>query len=117
MTLPLTPEVLGAAYDFLRTTEPFRRWNLPESEDVQFRVVRDFATRGFYRRDQKDRPSISISSNCNGHTDSLIGTMAHEMVHLHEDVNCLETKGEHSRAWHKYADRVCAVHGFDRKMF
>ena len=33
MTLRLTPDMLAAAYDFLRTTVPFSRWRLPEADD------------------------------------------------------------------------------------
>jgi len=29
MTLRLTPDMLAAGYDFLRTTAPFQRWRLP----------------------------------------------------------------------------------------
>jgi len=34
MTLPLTPATLTAAYEFLRTTPPFKGWKLPHADEV-----------------------------------------------------------------------------------
>ena len=41
MTLKLTPDMLAAGYDFLRTTEPFRAWRLPDAEEVGLQVAGD----------------------------------------------------------------------------
>lgn len=117
MTLRLTSETLAAAYDYLATTEPFRKWNLPDSDDVVFRVVKDPTRRGFYRRDGYNRPSISVSSAAIGHSSSLIEVMAHEMIHLHEDATGMATASEHSAAYRKMAAVVCKIHGFDPKLF
>ena len=38
MTLSLTPDLLAAAYDFLRATPPFKAWRLPESDDIAHTV-------------------------------------------------------------------------------
>ena len=115
MALHLTPAILRAAYDFLNHTLPFRRWNLPDGEDVKFHVVRDPALRGWY----KPGPHrIAVSSNCIGRTFSLIEVMAHEMVHLAErHVGICREDVQHSTAFKKLADRVCKVHGFDPKLF
>src|SRR6185312_3296203 len=70
MSLRLTPDMLAAAYDFLRTTEPFRRWSLPEADDVGFAVVRDpkmFADFGM----ENGIPVIRVSEAKNGHTVTL----------------------------------------------
>lgn len=117
MSLPLNPETLAAAYDFLRTTPPFNGWNLPEGDDLTFKVIKDPALRGSYRRDRKNRHVISISAASIGFTESLVETMSHEMIHLHEALTGLETAAQHGAAFHKYADQVCKVHGFDRKLF
>lgn len=116
MPLVLSLETLAAAYDYLRTTEPFSRWNLPDAEDIQFRVVRDRHLRGWYDLDGK-RHRISISSSCVGRTDSLIETMAHEMVHLHQRHAGCDDHGEHGRAFRKLADQVCKIHGWDERLF
>ncbi len=41
MTLPLTPEMLRACYEFLRSTPPFRRWSLPPGDEIGFHVTRN----------------------------------------------------------------------------
>ncbi len=118
MTLPLNKEMLAAAYDYLRTTPPFAKWNLPEGEDVMFAVVRDPAVRGWYRLDEKSRHSIGISTRCIGRTDSLLVTMAHEMVHLFQrDARIESPRAEHNAAFNKLAERVCKRHGWDPLLF
>lgn len=114
--LPLTIDTLRAAYDYLATTPPFVRWNLPDGEDVTFRVVKSLDTRGWYRR-VGQRHTIGISRNCIGRTDSLMEVMAHEMVHLHEEQAGACGSGEHSRAFNRWAAQVCKWHGWDPKLF
>jgi hypothetical protein len=116
VTLPLTPETLEAAYEYLRTTRPLCTWNLPEGEDVVFRVGRSPDTRGWYKL-EKGRHVITVSARCIGRTDSLMAVMAHEMVHLHEQYADACGSGMHSAAFNKWAAQVCAVHGFDPKLF
>jgi hypothetical protein len=116
MTLPLNHYVLAAAYDYLAATEPFCRWNLPEGEDVAFKVIRDRQRCGSYQR-VGDTHTISISAAAIGHTTSLMQIMAHEMIHLHEEAAGMVTPAEHSAAFRKLAAVVCRFHGFDPKMF
>lgn len=117
MTLPLHPEMLAAAYDYLRTTPPFSRWKLPTSSEVKFRVVKDPTVRGWYNT-RNGKHIIAISSGCVGFTSNLIETMAHEMVHLHQRSANLETRDvQHNAAFKKLSERVCRFHGFDPKLF
>jgi len=82
-----------------------------------FKVIKDPALRGSYRRDRLNRHVISISAASIGFTESLMETVAHEVIHLHEALTGLETAAQHGRAWNKFADQVCRIHGFDRKLF
>lgn len=116
MPLTLTKEVLAAAYDYLNVTPPFCHWNLPDSEDVMFRVGRAKNTRGWYRK-VGDRHEITMSRSCIGQSDSLIRTMAHEMIHLHEEHAGACGAGMHSAAFNRWAEQVCKVHGFDVRLF
>lgn len=116
MTLPLTPDTLRAAYDYLAITPPFNRWNLPDGEDVTFRVIRAPTLRGWYRR-EGTRHVIAVSSVCIGRTASLMELMAHEMIHLHEEQAGACTAGMHSAAFRKWSAQVCRWHGFDPKLF
>ena len=116
MTLPLNPEILEQAYEYVRATPPFCKWNLPDGEDVVFRVVWDPTRRGWYNK-IKGRHVIAVSSRCTGHTSSLIETMAHEMIHLHQESAGMENGAQHNAAFLKLAAQVCKVHGFDPKLF
>lgn len=116
MTLPLTPDMLAACYDFLCTTPPFNKWNLPDSEDVVFRVGRDPKLLGWYKLDD-GRHVIGISETTIGHTFSLVMVMAHEMLHLHQKDTRIETRAQHNAAFRKLARVVCRFHGFDPKLF
>lgn len=116
MTLPLTPDVLRGAYDYLNETEPFRRWNLPSGEDVVFHITRSRNDRGLYWF-ENGRHNIAISTGCIGWTLSLMEVMAHELIHLHEQANRACGRGEHSAAFNRWAAQVCRIHGFDPKLF
>jgi hypothetical protein len=120
MTLPLTPETLAASYEYLRTTPPFSKWNLPDAEDVKFSVGKALDCFAHYQWDGT-RHTITVSSRATGYTMTLITSMSHEMVHLH----LWETKQEskrsgprhHNAAFKRYAAQVCKYHGFDPKAF
>ena len=120
MTLQLTPEMLAAAYDFLRTTPPFTGWRLPESDDVVFRLSLRPKEFGRYQWDGEHH-TITMSIKAIAHTDTLMRYMAHEMVHLSLEKDGLESKtgGEevHNAEFRKRAARVCKYHGFDPKAF
>lgn len=114
MTLRLTPDMLAAAYDFLCTTAPFKGWRLPESDGVGFCVVADpnmYADFGV----ENGIPVIRVSEAKNGHTATLLATMAHEMCHLRQEL--IGDRGHHTAAFKRMAARVCRAHGFDIKTF
>lgn len=114
MTLRLTFDMLAAAYDFLRTTEPFRRWRLPDSDELGFAVVRvDDLFADFKIKD--GTPLIRVSEANNGHVVTLLATMAHEMIHLRQHLT--GDREHHGPRFKKMAARVCAAHGFDPKTF
>lgn len=117
MTLALTTDTLRTAYEFLSTTPPFRDWNLPDGDDVRFRVVRN--SREFAWHNVKDgQHIIAVSERLVGHTSTLLMTMAHEIIHLHQAHCGMETPGnDHNEAFGLLAEDVCRHHGFDPKAF
>jgi hypothetical protein len=116
MTLPLSPPVIRAAYDFLNETLPFRRWNLPDSEDVVFKVAKDRNCHGWINTGRKfKKPEIEVSRVHNGHTLTLLMTVAHEMVHLHQYLTKMPQS--HGKNFKALAAQVCRYHGFDPKLF
>jgi hypothetical protein len=125
--MQLTPEILRAAYNYLSETEPFNKWNLPDGEDIGFKVTKPAKGTGRAMgcthciiHDPGDRCefSIDISENHHHHTASLMLTLAHEMIHVHQRHNCVNRgKNSHDAAFKKYALEVCASHGFDPGQF
>lgn len=114
MTLRLTPDMLAGCYDFLRTTEPFKAWKLPESDDIGFSVVRDPHTYADFKVID-GVPTIRVSENSVGHSYTLITKMAHEAIHLRQHLT--GDKEVHGARFKAMAKRVCAAHGFDLKTF
>jgi hypothetical protein len=112
----MTPDTLRACYNFLNETLPFSRWNLPDGDDIDFRVVRDAGRFGWYRFDGT-RHVIAISATCVGHTDTLIRTMAHELVHLYEEHSGACSRTDHGPTFRAYAKQICKHHGFDPRAF
>jgi hypothetical protein len=113
MTLRLTPDLLRAGYDLLSITRPFDRWNLPD--DVTFRVARTRQDHGWFRADG-GKLLIVASSGTTGHLHTLFGTLAHEMVHLHQHLTGMPVN--HGPTFRKLADEVCRWHrDFDPKSF
>jgi predicted SprT family Zn-dependent metalloprotease len=118
MTLRLSPEILRAAYDFLRATPPFKRWKLPPPEFVEFSVNKAADTHGDYVLSANGTHRIRLSETLIGHTASLMCVMAHEMIHLHQaEAGTLRPKAHHGAEFKRLAARVCKLHGFDPKAF
>ena len=116
MPILLTTEMLAHAYDYLACQPPFDRWNLQPSEDIQFFVIK--------RRDRvahyqllKGKHSIAMSSKFVGRHETLLSSMAHEMIHLHMAQTCWNRRNPHDATFHAYADAICAHHDFDRLLF
>ncbi len=118
--LHLTPDSLENAYEYLCTTLPFRRMNLPHADNLVFRVMGARDRFGHFRGRIKNVPDlneIGVSIRVVKSTDLLMATMAHEMIHLyqHESGGC--TRAAHNSEFERIAARVCRIHGFDRESF
>ena len=120
--LRLTPEMLEGAYEYLRVSPPFSRWNLPHADQVSFRVMGTRDRFGHFRGRHKRASGndafseIAISAGMVRSSDLLIATMAHEMIHLYQDETGT-ARGHHNPAFLKLAKRVCDIHGFDFESF
>lgn len=118
MSLRLTPEMLAAAYEFLRTSAPFRGWRLPTADEVEFQVVAARDRHGHYCRGDSAEHRIAISAATVGHTETLMRTVAHEMIHLYQRERRTETaNAEHNSEFLRLARFVCLHHGFDPRAF
>lgn len=111
--IAVTRGTLVAAYELLRTTQPFLSWKLPDSGEVEFVVLRAKDRQG-----DCDDDTIRIAHHYHGLLPTLLATMAHEMIHLYQIRNGLAARsGGHNDDFHKRAARVCRTHGFDPKVF
>jgi hypothetical protein len=120
--MKLTKDVLRAAYAYLAETEPFVGWNLPDAEDVEFKVTQKSRVQGemhtYVVGDNAFKFRIDVSDIKHNHTFSLMMTMAHEMVHVHQRRNCINlTAKAHGQDFMVLAAEVCAAHGFDPGQF
>ena len=119
MSLPLTPAILEAAYEFLRACPPFRAWKLPHADEIEFHVIQLKDREGDHTTYcGTDQHVIRISAKRIGHTDSLIVVMAHEMIHARQAITKTTTRGSmHNADFRRFAASVCRTHGFDPKTF
>jgi hypothetical protein len=108
--------MLAGCYDFLRTTPPYRRWKLPEAEQVAFNVTRHPR----FHASHQGGPTcvIEVSSASVGHTATLIWVMGHEMLHLHQYIAGFETpRAMHNADFRRKAEAACRYHGWDFRSF
>ena len=116
MSLPLNPQILAAAYEYLRATPPFKSWKLPPASAVKFKVTRHTDQEGDFTLDPNTNShTYRVSANTIGHTNSLITVMAHEMVHGRQAVCKLPLN--HNADFRRMSERVCRHHGWDVKIF
>ena len=113
----LTPRLMAAAYDLLGQTQPFDEWNLPPSEEIRFVVGRTNTLRGHFIERVKGKYEIMLSRGSLSHTNSILMTMAHEMIHLFEATVGVASKGQHGAHFHAWARRISRIHGWDPKLF
>lgn len=113
MTVTVTKAMLIAAYELVRSSPPFLGWRLPDPSEVEFEIIN---TRAIYGDCDGER--IRISAGKHGKLDTLLQTVAHEAIHLHQMRAKLETPNtEHNADFRKRAARVCRIHGWDARTF
>ena len=106
--LTLTPEMLESAYEYLRVSPPFCRWNLPHADQVMFPGDGDAGSLRTFPRPppqghgDDEFSEIAISAGMVSSTDLLISTMAHEMIHLYQDETGT-ARGHHNPRFRKLA--------------
>jgi hypothetical protein len=112
-THPHNPETMAASCDYLATTPPFSGWNLPDSEDVLFKLSRRPREYGRYQWNGS-RQTITASVKSIAYPSTLMQFMSHEMIHLYLEKMGWESPG---RAFRRFAVQVCKYNGFDPKAF
>lgn len=109
----VTPTTLESGYEFLKTLKPFQSWKLPDSDSVEFHVIKAKGVMGEFLAPN----SIRVSAHSCRSIETTLMTLAHEMIHLYQHIKGTETRGEHNAEFHRIADRVCKIHLWDRGVF
>jgi hypothetical protein len=117
MTLPLTPEMLACAYDYLCECPPFNKMAMPHSEDVKFSIGRRKDRFAHYQMLGGEH-HIVVSGRFVGRHIMLLSTLSHEMAHLYLEQNCIVGSDVHGKPFQRLADKICKHHPeFDRLNF
>lgn len=109
----LTPARLAAVYDCLRAFPPFESWRLPESDEVEFSVGVRVEEFGWYAM-RNGQHTIEVSGVLVNDWQTLVETVAHEMVHLHQ---ARSGPVDHDCEWRRLAGRVCRTFGWKLEGF
>ena len=101
-----------AVYELLIQLPPIKAWRLPPSKDLIF-VVRNLPD--VYGMFEPEPHKITISSAKHAHLDTVIRTMAHEMIHLHLFLRKDPDWDKHTKVFLDAAEKVSHSLGFDPK--
>lgn len=118
--LKLTPDRLAVTYAYLLCFPPFSRWRMPAPEKVRFWVMNRHNPEAEYRRGPRSKNyTIGISQVRVGHLQTLLINMAHEMIHVYQDVARTDKRNTpcHNAEFHRLARIVCARFGWDPRNF
>lgn len=112
MSFPLHPSHLAIMYECLRKLPPFKEWKLPDADEIEFRTpaIIDF---GEFRAPNV----ITVSSARHANFDTIMQTLAHEMLHLHQHLTGTENRYQHNAEFKRLAKRVTKNFGWDSKAF
>lgn len=115
----LHPLHIERAYILLCTLAPFCEYKMPQSDEIEFHVVRDKKLLGWHKqRNNKDLTNvIAISYRGVGHLDSLMRVLAHEMIHLAQAHNGTTSRAMHNAEFNRMAQEVCDSMGWDLRQF
>jgi len=113
--LHVTPDIMAASYELIRTCLPFRRWKLPEADGVTFKVAVAPQWQGWFRNESP--PLIVLSARSVGSLDMVNRVMAHEMVHFAQAIAKTARGSEHNADFKRRAHIVCKNLCWDVRAF
>ena len=108
----VTESSLVAIYEMLVRLPPMNKWKLPPSKKIEFRVRKLDNCLGMF---EPDPHIITISTLKNGHLDTVIRTMAHEIIHLYLYQRNSRVWDQHGKTFTDLTSRVSSRLGFDPK--
>ena len=114
MPIALNVEMLAHCYDMIAATPVMARLNLPPSEDIKFHIIKK-RDRFAHHQVKNGVHQIAISSRFVGSFMTLVMTMCHEMIHVHQHEAKLPR--DDGKGFQKMADKICKQLEFDRLIF
>ena len=99
----VTPQTVQAIYEMLICLPPYNKWNLPPSKQVEFQVHKDPTCLGEY---EPDPHVIRISEAKNGHLDTVIKTVAHEIIHMRLHLKNSKSWDKHGKSFTDLSHKV-----------
>jgi uncharacterized protein YjaZ len=108
----MTPsaKTLEAMYLMLCQMKPFKSWSLPNTAEINFVVTDEEDAYGTYVYDD-DIHIITISRAKCSHFETILKTLAHEMIHMKRYKN--KAWDQHDVTFRRYAKAVADEFGFD----
>ena len=113
--MKLTPTILRNIYAMLYCCEPFSKWKLPLPEEIKFIVDYDPETMGTYCYDEgnEHEHTITISASRCGFLETVIKTIAHEMIHASRSGTVSDAWLKHDASFRRKAHQIGVSCGFD----
>ena len=91
---------------------PFNKWNLPPASKIKFKASHDLDFLG--TMDVKPF-KMTIGSKHQEHFETILTTVAHEMIHLSLYLEGVPSYNKHLRKFKEKAHEIGTLYGFDRK--
>jgi len=105
-----TGKTLEAMYLMLCQMKPFNTWDLPNTAIINFIVTSEEDSYGTYVYDD-DIHIITISKAKCSHFETILKTLAHEMIHMKRyRTNAWD---QHDAVFRRYAKSIADEFGFD----
>lgn len=108
----ITDQSIKAIYIMLRKLPPFNKWNLPTASKIKFKANHELPFLG----EMHVKPyKMVIGSKHQEHFETIITTVAHEMIHLALYLEGVPSYNKHLRKFKEKSHEVGTLYGFDRK--
>jgi len=105
-----TSKTLEAMYIMLCQIKPFNHWEMPNTACIKFNVTSEEDAYGTYIFED-DMHLITISKAKCSHFETILKTLAHEMIHMKRYRN--KNWDKHDAVFRRYATAVADEFGFD----
>ena len=113
MSAWITERTIKSMYSLLRSMPPFNKWNLPPAYKIKFKVDHNLPLMGQMDVEKK---IMTIGTKHQEHFETVLTTVAHEMVHLSLYIDGCPSFNQHRKAFRMKTAQIGDLYGFDRKM-